>query len=199
MGRGGFGGGNGMPMRGGGRGQPQSGGRRANGKTGESTVYVSPGTYEVGIARGDSFLTGVSATGAQSSGRIVKISDGAPHLLVHLAAGLATVEGVASRQGKATQGAMVLLVPATLGDPASLNILRRAQTATDGSFTLTGVIPGQYILLALGPRMGCELARCRNAAPLLARRRAPRALCICHSPCKAHKHAALARRGVNLC
>jgi hypothetical protein len=44
---------------------------------------------------------------------------------------------------------MVLLVPASLGDPASITILRRDQTNTDGSFDLADILPGQYILLAI--------------------------------------------------
>ena len=51
--------------------------------------------------------------------------------------------------GKPSVGAMVLLVPATLGNPDGLNIIRRDQTNTDGSFDLNDVLPGQYILVAI--------------------------------------------------
>jgi hypothetical protein len=80
---------------------------------------------------------------------MVKIVEGTPRLLVHMSAGLASIEGTASLLGKPCSGAMVLLVPASLGNPANLDFERRAQTATDGSFQFANVIPGQYILLAI--------------------------------------------------
>ncbi len=44
---------------------------------------------------------------------------------------------------------MVLLVPATLGDPAGLNVTRRDQSNSDGSFDITNVLPGAYILVGI--------------------------------------------------
>jgi hypothetical protein len=44
---------------------------------------------------------------------------------------------------------MVMLVPATFGQAGSIDILRRDQTNTDGSFSIAGVLPGQYILFAI--------------------------------------------------
>jgi hypothetical protein len=44
-------------------------------------------------------------------------------------------------------GAMVLLVP---NDPVNEQVLcRRDQTDSDGTFTLAGVVPGKYRLLAI--------------------------------------------------
>lgn len=123
--------------------------RGANGGPDERTLRVPPGTYEVTVNGRDSFLTGLSATGATVTGRTVKIGEESAHLLVHMAAGMASIEGTANRAGKPVAGAMVVLVPATMGDPASLTFVRRAQTATDGSFQMANVIPGQYILLAI--------------------------------------------------
>ena len=51
--------------------------------------------------------------------------------------------------GKAAPGSMVMLVPATLGDPQSVTVTRRDQSNTDGSFILNDVIPGRYILIAI--------------------------------------------------
>ena len=147
----------GAGMLAGGRGGPNQGGQAGGGRNRrggeggpeEATIYVPPGTYEVTVGGRDTFLTGISATGAQVTGRVVKIVEGSPHLTVHMAAGLASIDGTAMRQGKAASGAMVLLVPATMGDPANLLFERRAQTATDGSFQMMGVVPGQYILLVI--------------------------------------------------
>jgi hypothetical protein len=129
---------------------PGGRGRRdGGGASDEVTIYAPAGSYEVTVAGRNSFLTGVTATGAQVTGRVVKIAEGSPHLTVHMAAGLASIDGTAMRQGKPSSGAMVLLVPATMGDPANLLFERRAQTATDGSFQMTNVMPGQYILLVI--------------------------------------------------
>jgi hypothetical protein len=59
------------------------------------------------------------------------------------------VHGIASAAGKSVEGAMVLLVPAGLGDPDSFASVVRDQTNTDGSFDLGNVVPGQYILVAI--------------------------------------------------
>ena len=57
------------------------------------------------------------------------------------------VIGVALRDGRPFAGAMIVLVPA---DPAHNEILfRRDQSDSDGAFTLTGVVPGAYTVLAL--------------------------------------------------
>ena len=44
---------------------------------------------------------------------------------------------------------MVLLVPATLGTASDLTAIQRDETNTDGTFLLSGVTPGQYILVAI--------------------------------------------------
>jgi hypothetical protein len=144
-------------------------GRRGDGASDEATLQVLPGTYEVVVNGRDSFLTGVTATGAQVTGRVVKIVEGTPRLLVHVAAGLASIDGTASRLGKPSSGAMVLLVPATLGDPANLDFERRAQTATDGSFQFTNVIPGQYILVAIDHGWGVNWRDQATLRPYLLR------------------------------
>ena len=57
------------------------------------------------------------------------------------------VQGIAKRAGKAFAGAMVVLVPK---DPETdHDLFRRDQSDLDGTFTLHGVIPGSYSLLAI--------------------------------------------------
>src|SRR6185503_13338081 len=90
-----------------------------------------------------------TAQSATAVGRFVTVPSGDSILNLHVAEGRATVTGFAAIQGKASIGAMVLLIPATLGDPAGLNIIRRDQTNTDGSFDLNDVLPGEYILIAI--------------------------------------------------
>lgn len=113
-------------------------------------VEVPPGRYEVVLnGRPNLYLTGITAQSAEAAGRTVRVPSGNSTLTLHIADGRATLSGVATLESKPSVGAMVLLVPATLGDPAGLNIIRRDQTNTDGSFDLNDVLPGQYILIAI--------------------------------------------------
>jgi hypothetical protein len=114
------------------------------------TVNLAPGTYEVavvGVGSG-AYLTGITTTGAKTSGRNVTIT-GPATLTLHLATRRAQVEGVAKIEGKPAEGAMVLLVPATLGEAGDLHAIGRDETNTDGTFEIAGVVPGQYILVAI--------------------------------------------------
>ncbi len=107
------------------------------------------GTYEVVMSSGDDlFIRSVSATGAKIAGRMLRISGSDPVKLTIIAsAGAGKIEGVALRDGKLQSGAMILLVPQ---DPENnLPLFRRDQSDSDGSFTLSPVLPGRYTLLAL--------------------------------------------------
>ena len=124
--------------------------RRGRATTAGHIVEVPPGRYEVVLnGKPDLRLTGITAQSATAVGRFVTVPSGDSILNLHVAGGRAAVTGLATIHGKASVGAMVLLVPATLGDPAGLNIIRRDQTNTDGSFDLNDVLPGEYILLAI--------------------------------------------------
>jgi len=124
--------------------------RRRRATTTGHIVEVPPGLYEVILSGNPELrLTGITAQSATAVGRFVTVPSGDSILNLHVAEGRATVTGFAAIQGKASIGAMVLLIPATLGDPAGLNIIRRDQTNTDGSFDLNDVLPGEYILIAI--------------------------------------------------
>jgi hypothetical protein len=118
--------------------------------TSSHLIEVPPGRYEVVLnGKPNLYLTGITAQSAEAVGRFVTVTSGSSTLNLHVADGRATVTGIATMGGKPSVGAMVLLVPATLGNPDSLNIIRRDQTNTDGSFDLNDVLPGQYILVAI--------------------------------------------------
>ncbi len=118
--------------------------------TSSHIIEVPPGRYEVVLnGKPNLYLTGITAQSAEAVGRFVTVPSGNSTLNLHVADGRATVTGIATMDGKPSVGAMVLLVPATLGNPDSLNIIRRDQTNTDGSFDLNDVLPGQYILVAI--------------------------------------------------
>jgi hypothetical protein len=116
----------------------------------ELTFQVPPGRYEVNLlGRGETYLTGVSAPGADVVGRFITVHEGDVTLTLHTASGRAMITGIANFQGAPSVGAMVLLIPAGLDDPSSFTTVARDQTNTDGSFELQNVVPGQYILLAI--------------------------------------------------
>jgi len=101
------------------------------------------------FARGEIYLTGVSAQGADVVGRFITVHEGNVTLTLHTASGRARVTGIVNFQGAPSVGAMVLLIPAGLDDPGSFTTVARDQTNTDGSFELENVVPGQYILVAI--------------------------------------------------
>ena len=55
--------------------------------------------------------------------------------------------GTVQRNGEPLGGTMVVLVPA--GAATAVDLYRRDQSDLDGSFTLRGVAPGKYLLLAV--------------------------------------------------
>ena len=110
---------------------------------------ISSGTYEVHASAGNATIAvrQISATGATVDGHTLKISGAAVSLTATLVEGSATVNGFAKNNGKAASGAMVVLVPADPG--ANRELFRRDQSNLDGSFTMAGVVPGNYTLVAI--------------------------------------------------
>ena len=110
---------------------------------------LAAGTYEVVMNSSDGlFMQSVSATGAKLAGRMLRISGtDVVRLTIVANMGLGTVRGVALRDGKPQSGAMILLVPREMA--TNLPLIRRDQSDSDGSFTLSSVVPGRYTLLAL--------------------------------------------------
>lgn len=114
------------------------------------TLPVPPGRYELLVqSRSDTFLTGITAQGADVSGRFITVHGGDITLTLHTSRDPATVTGTVTNHGKPCAGAVVMLVPAGLDDPNSFTTLARDQSNTDGSFDLEGLVPGQYILIAV--------------------------------------------------
>ena len=135
------------------RGRFRNRGADRSGDDGESdtrTIELPPGEYFVSATLVPAVsLLGISAQGAQMKGRTVRITDGSPTLTLQLRPGRSTLKGAVRQAETAVAGAMVLLVPASYGSPGSLAEVRRAQTATDGSFTLQHLPSGPYLLVAL--------------------------------------------------
>lgn len=111
---------------------------------------VTPGTYQV-IAGSPTTAYAVSrivGSEHETSGHTLVVPQGASlSITLVLVAGKVTVEGVAQRNSKPASGAMIVLVPK---DPESgRELFRRDQSDQDGSFTLRGVVPGSYTILAI--------------------------------------------------
>lgn len=126
---------------------------RTNRQEPERVLHVPPGRYEVvlRITREDEdiYLSGMTAKGAQVAGRQVTVPAGASTLTLHVVEGRATLTGMVARDGKPSVGTLVMLVPATLGEPGAIQFVRRDESNTDGSFNIADIIPGQYILIAV--------------------------------------------------
>ena len=113
-------------------------------------ALLPPHTYDVIVtARSDAYLTALDATGAKVVGTRVTIAGGSPVLRLHIARGRGTLSGFALLPGRPAEGALVLLVPITLGAPGNTLPVLRDQANSDGSFLFTNLTPGKYILLAI--------------------------------------------------
>ena len=115
---------------------------------------VEEGTYEVFVntRRNGDYVAKVAGSGAKVSGRTVKIEGASEvRLTVTLGRGLGRVEGVVKMEGKPIAGAMVLMVPAEAGLSGDdmEQLVRMDQSDSDGTFTLGGVVPGKYVLMAI--------------------------------------------------
>jgi len=111
---------------------------------------IAPGRYEV-LAAGSTkpySIAHIASEGGEVSGHTLTVASGSsPSLSLSLVGGSVEVQGTAKRAGKAFAGAMVVLVPQ---DPEiDHDLFRRDQSDLDGTFSLHGVIPGSYSLLAI--------------------------------------------------
>jgi len=111
---------------------------------------VPPGTYDfsVGAPNRAYSVIRTSSEGHAPPGSTLKVSPGTTLAVdVFVVSGSARVEGFAKQAGKPAAGAMVVLVPKHPG--SSRDLFRRDQSDLDGSFTLQGVTPGTYTVIAI--------------------------------------------------
>jgi hypothetical protein len=106
------------------------------------------GKYEIAVVSQNVYLKSVVANGTLVNSREIDVSGDAMKLSLIAGEGVGTVEGVALRDGKPQAGAMIVLVPE---NPAAQEVLfRRDQSDSDGTFTLPSVVPGRYVVIAVG-------------------------------------------------
>jgi hypothetical protein len=111
---------------------------------------VAAGRYEfvAGSTMQRYSVARIASDSGTISGNALNVPAGASLALrFTLVGGSVTVEGFAKRAGKAAPGAMIVLVPE---NPATnRDRFRRDQSDLDGSFTLAGVVPGVYTIIAI--------------------------------------------------
>ena len=88
-------------------------------------------------------------------GNEVNLAAGATaEVTAEVAVGVARIEGVVEKNGKPLAGVMVALVP--IDPQANVDLFRRDQSDFDGTFTLQGVVPGAYTVVAVEDAWGFE-------------------------------------------
>lgn len=116
---------------------------------------LASGSYDIAVSGPTPrAVRTLSATGGRLSGRSLQITAGQDVRMTVVASnGTGRVTGMVLKEDKPIDGVMVVLVPE---DPDhNLDLFRRDQSDSDGSFNLAGVIPGKYTLIA--PENGWEL------------------------------------------
>jgi len=95
-----------------------------------------------------SMVQKISATGASVVGRTVTLPrSGIVELNVTLSQGAGRIDGTVLRDGKGLSRAMVVLVPQSL--EGNVDLFRRDQSDSDGTFSLYQVLPGRYTVVAI--------------------------------------------------
>jgi hypothetical protein len=113
-------------------------------------AQVPAGSYEVvaGASTTRYSVAHMMAEGGAVSGHRLTIAPGSSVAVsLTLVAGHVEVEGTVKKAGHPFAGAMVVLVPKN--PEADRDLFRRDQSDLDGTFSLRGVIPGFYTLLAI--------------------------------------------------
>ena len=116
----------------------------------------------------DAVVKEIEAKGAKVSGATIE-TDGSQEvsLTVTVAQISTTLDGAALKQGKPFAGAMILLMPEDHKDWERL--MRRDQSDSDGTFRLTTILPGKYVLFALENGWGMEWSEPEVLQPFLAK------------------------------
>jgi len=124
--------------------------QRVNEKGEAELQRVRAGVYDVAIWNfGKAYAVDhMIVDGATVKGRRVQIIAGSlPSISIALVPGDGQINGVVKRAGKGVAGAMVVLVPKN--PQMHRDLFRRDQSDLDGTFSLQGVVPGSYTVLAI--------------------------------------------------
>jgi 5-hydroxyisourate hydrolase-like protein (transthyretin family) len=127
--------------------------------TGQVTFEgVKPGKYMVVVLAPEgqfAVIRTISASRDASAGNAVNIPPGGDlDLTAEVVVGEVQVQGIAEKNGKPASGVMVALVPQN--PEAHTALFRRDQSDFDGTFSLHGVIPGTYTVVAVEDAWGSD-------------------------------------------
>jgi len=132
------------------KGRNMTGFQRLDAKGEAKIDEVPAGRYELVAwgARRPYSIARATAEGAEVTGHSIILTPGASATAsITLVQGSVEVEGSVKKAGKGFAGAMVVLVPK---DPEGhRDLFRRDQSDLDGTFSLHGVVPGSYYLVAI--------------------------------------------------
>jgi protocatechuate 3,4-dioxygenase beta subunit len=134
-------------------------GQRGDASGGVTLEAVHPGKYGIVVfqmGQGKRYsVIHLSSGNTALPGREVDLQPGENlELTAELATGQERIDGVVQKNGKPLAGVMVALVP---NNPESnVDLFRRDQSDFDGTFSLQGVIPGNYTVVAVEDAWGFE-------------------------------------------
>ena len=104
-------------------------------------VFELSATAPQGVA-----IEKLEATGARVNGnKVTPDGTGEVRLKLIVSENSAVIRGTASKKGQPFAGAMILLLP----ESGQAEMARRDQSDSDGTFTLSNIVPGKYRLMAL--------------------------------------------------
>jgi uncharacterized surface anchored protein len=129
---------------------------------------IQSGTYriQVNVPHVGYYVQKVTAKDARTSGREITITGGSDvDLAVTLGQGQGQVTGVVQLEGKPAAGVMVLLVPKSGQEMEEDS--RIDESDSDGTFTLGGILPGDYVLLAIKDGWDLEWSKSDVLRPYL--------------------------------
>jgi hypothetical protein len=154
-------------------------GRRVSGwqpvdSKGEAELeQVAAARYEV-VVQGSGkrySIARMSANGAAAADHRLTVTAGSsPSIALTLISGSVELQGTVKREGKPFAGAMVVLVPKN--PEMNRDLFRRDQSDLDGTFTLHGVVPGTYTVVAIDNGWDLDWAQPNVIAAYLKRGRA---------------------------
>jgi uncharacterized surface anchored protein len=129
---------------------------------------IQPGTYriQVNVPPDGYYVQKLVAKEAKISGREIIITGGNDvNLTVTLGQGQGQVTGVVELDGKPVAGVMVLLVPKSGQEMEEDS--RMDESDSDGTFSLGGIVPGDYVLLAIKDGWDLEWSKSEVLRPYL--------------------------------
>jgi hypothetical protein len=112
-------------------------------------ALAAPADCEVSVVSLPDFaVQDITATGTKVVGHTLLLPrSGAVKLTVTMSKGLARVDGTVFREDKPVTEAMVLLAPQHV--EGNIDLFRRDQSDSDGTFSLYRVLPGRYFIVAI--------------------------------------------------